>query len=73
MFKATELYLIQDTSPEHKNTWVFLNKRLKEVVQLHEILINSDIAGKGAKDTILSTFITVSPSISKYSYYLLCF
>lgn len=60
VYKATELYLIQDSSPDNEKTWTFLNRRLTEMVQLHDVLCSSEIASKGAKDAILATFITVS-------------
>ncbi|KAL1517725.1 hypothetical protein ABEB36_001456 [Hypothenemus hampei] len=59
VYKATELYLIQDKSPEQKASWEFLKKRVEEAVQLHEILVKSDIASQGAKDVAKSAFSTV--------------
>lgn len=54
------MYLIQDNSPEHKETWTFLNRRLTEAIQLHDILLKSDLANQGAKDTVAAAFVTVS-------------
>lgn len=58
VFKASELYLLQDTSAEHKETWKFLNRRLTEAVQLQDILNKSEFMGQGAKDTISAAFTT---------------
>lgn len=63
VYKASELYLIQDNSPEHKETWTFLNRRLTEAIQLHDMLLKSDLASQGAKDTVAAAFITVSGAI----------
>lgn len=60
VYKATELYLIQDKSQEQKDTWEFLRRRMEEAVQLHDILTKSDITAQGAKDVAKSTFVTVS-------------
>lgn len=68
MYKASELYLIQDNSPEHKETWTFLNRRLTEAIQLHDMLLKSDLASQGAKDTVAAAFITVSAAVL----FLLC-
>lgn len=65
VYKASELYLIQDNSLEHKETWNFLNRRLSEAIQLHDILLKSDLAGQGAKDTVAAAFITVSAVLAK--------
>ncbi|RZC38976.1 COQ9 and/or Kinetochor Ybp2 domain containing protein [Asbolus verrucosus] len=59
VYKATELYLIQDKSPEYEATWKFLNRRLAEAVQIHEILCKSDIGVSGPKDAVTSAFVTV--------------
>lgn len=59
MYKATELYMIQDKSKEFNDTWTFLNRRLKEAVQLHDLLSKSEATSQTAKDTVQSVFITV--------------
>lgn len=63
VYKASELYLIQDNSQEHKETWKFLNRRLNEAIQLHDMLLTSDLASQGAKDTVAAAFITVSDAV----------
>jgi ubiquinone biosynthesis protein COQ9 len=60
VYKATELYLIQDSSPEHEATWKFLNKRLAEAVQIHEILCKTDLGSIGPQDAVTSAFVTVT-------------
>lgn len=60
VYKATELYLIQDKSLEQQNTWNFLKRRMEEAVQLHEIISKSEITSQGAKDVAKSAFVTVS-------------
>ncbi|XP_066148374.1 ubiquinone biosynthesis protein COQ9, mitochondrial-like isoform X3 [Euwallacea fornicatus] len=58
VYKATELYLIQDKSEGNQQTWNFLRRRMEEAVQLHGIISKSDIAGQGVKDLAKSTFVT---------------
>lgn len=60
VYKATELYLIQDSSENHEKTWKFLNNRLTELMQVNDLLNKSDITGFGSKDGVTSAFITVS-------------
>ncbi|XP_065162577.1 ubiquinone biosynthesis protein COQ9, mitochondrial [Atheta coriaria] len=59
VYKASELYLMQDKSPEYRDTWKFLNRRLTEAVQLND-LINSkrDGPNMAGKDTISAAFTT---------------
>ncbi|XP_030750110.1 ubiquinone biosynthesis protein COQ9, mitochondrial-like isoform X3 [Sitophilus oryzae] len=59
VYKATELYLIQDKSENHADTMEFLKRRMEEAVQLHDIISKSDIAGQGAKDVAKSAFVTI--------------
>nr|CAI5864879.1 unnamed protein product [Callosobruchus analis] len=59
VYKASELYMIQDKSNEFQDTWNFLNRRLVEAVQLHDIISKSEGTSQAAKDTIQSVFITV--------------
>jgi len=58
VYKASELYLLQDSSPEHVETWKFLNRRLLEAVQLQDLLQKPESVGQGAKETISAAFIT---------------
>ncbi|XP_066256464.1 ubiquinone biosynthesis protein COQ9, mitochondrial-like isoform X2 [Euwallacea similis] len=58
VYKATELYLIQDKSEGNQQTWDFLRRRMEEAVQLYGIIRKSDIAGQGVKDVAKSVFVT---------------
>lgn len=63
VYKATELYLIQDSSVENVETWKFLNRRLSEAIQVHDLLLQSEMAGKVAKDTVSAAFTTVNDDL----------
>lgn len=58
IYKMTELYMIQDSSPDHKNTWTFLTNRINEATQLHQYLLQSESATQMARDVASTTFIT---------------
>lgn len=66
VYKASELYLIQDKSQDHVQTWKFLNRRLIEAVQLYDLISKSDVATQGAKDAAASAFVTVNKSFFVY-------
>lgn len=66
VYKATELYLLQDNSEDHKQTWEFLARRLEELFQIHSLLHQSENIGNVAGDTITSAFTTVSSSSSNF-------
>lgn len=51
--------MIQDKSNEFHDTWTFLNRRLVEAVQLHDLLSKSEVTSQTAKDTVQSVFVTV--------------
>lgn len=51
--------MIQDKSNEFRDTWTFLNRRLIEAVQLHDLLSKSEVTSQSAKDTVQSVFVTV--------------
>lgn len=42
IYKMVELYMIQDKSPDHRDTWEFLHRRMDEGIQIQEFLITSD-------------------------------
>ncbi|XP_078042069.1 ubiquinone biosynthesis protein COQ9, mitochondrial-like isoform X2 [Augochlora pura] len=45
IYKTTELYMLQDNSEDHKQTWSFLERRIKDATQIHSILTTtSDLA-----------------------------
>lgn len=64
VYKATELYMLQDTSEDHKNTWLFLNRQIKEVLQTYAIFCNNislpDEVLNRAADSATAIFITVN-------------
>lgn len=55
----TELYMVQDTSPDFTKTWQFLEHRIADGVWLHSILDNSEGAGKNVQQAFAATFETV--------------
>ncbi|XP_043477749.1 ubiquinone biosynthesis protein COQ9, mitochondrial [Leptopilina heterotoma] len=38
IYKTTELYLLQDNSEDHKETWKFLERRIEDAIQLRRVL-----------------------------------
>lgn len=64
IYKATELYMLQDVSEDHKETWLFLDRRIKDASQIHMIFCNStnmpssDQTVNHATETAMSVFIT---------------
>ncbi|EFN81361.1 Ubiquinone biosynthesis protein COQ9, mitochondrial [Harpegnathos saltator] len=41
IYKTTELYMLQDISEDHKETWLFLDRRIKDALQIYAIVSNS--------------------------------
>ncbi|KAK9696538.1 COQ9 [Popillia japonica] len=58
IYKATELYMVQDKSVDYLESWKFLNNRLTEAIQLQNVLLPTHTDNKFSTDTLLSTFIT---------------
>lgn len=58
VYKATEMYLIQDNIENYENTWKFLNNRINELTQLHDLMNKSNLLQAESTDTIKSAFIT---------------
>lgn len=56
----TELYMLQDSSMGHQETWQFLERRLEEGYQLQAVLAMSDEKTKHLKTSLNSAFLTVS-------------
>lgn len=60
IYKMTELYMIQDKSPDHNKTWEFLARRIEEAGHLHDFL---DKTGDGVpaniQEVLTNTFTTV--------------
>lgn len=66
IYKATELYMLQDNSEDHKETWLFLDRRIKDTLHIHTIFCSStnmpspDQAVNHATETAMAVFITVN-------------
>lgn len=58
--KMTELYMMQDNSPQHTNTWEFLKNRMDEAVQLQFMLQQTEDVKHKFQRSFNSAFITVS-------------
>lgn len=62
IYKATELYMLQDSSEDHKETWLFLERRIKETLQIQMMLSSStksDETLNRVVETTSAVFITV--------------
>lgn len=42
IYKMVEIYLLQDKSPDHQQTWEFLERRMNDGIQVQEFLSASD-------------------------------
>lgn len=60
LYKATELYLVQDKSADHQQTWDFLSRRIVELFQMHDLLKGTENLGSKSAETFSSAFSTVS-------------
>uniref|UniRef100_A0A1A9WI49 Ubiquinone biosynthesis protein n=1 Tax=Glossina brevipalpis TaxID=37001 RepID=A0A1A9WI49_9MUSC len=58
VMKMTELYMLRDKSPQHINTWEFLENRLNEFSQLQTILSQTEDVTKTFQNSLNSAFIT---------------
>lgn len=58
IYKMVELYLLQDKSPNHQQTWEFLERRMDEGIQIQEFLSNSDQKTKTVANALGSAFQT---------------
>ncbi|KAH8233064.1 hypothetical protein KR026_003766 [Drosophila bipectinata] len=58
IMKMTELYLLQDTSPGHANTWEFLKNRMDEAVQLQMMLSQTEGMTHTFQRSFNSAFVT---------------
>ncbi|KAH8316518.1 hypothetical protein KR067_009348 [Drosophila pandora] len=59
ILKMTELYMLQDTSPGHANTWEFLKNRMDEAVQLQMMLSQTEGMTHTFQRSFNSAFVTV--------------
>ncbi|XP_029160729.1 ubiquinone biosynthesis protein COQ9, mitochondrial [Nylanderia fulva] len=61
IYKATELYMLQDISEDHKETWLFLERRIKDALQVYATLSSTakpDEALSCATETATAVFVT---------------
>lgn len=63
IYKITELYMLQDTSEDHKETWLFLDRRIKDALQVYAVLSSSakpspDEALSRVTETATAVFVT---------------
>lgn len=58
IYKMVELYLLQDKSPGHQQTWEFLERRMEEGIQIQEFLSSSDQKTKTVAKALGSAFQT---------------
>ncbi|XP_017838669.1 ubiquinone biosynthesis protein COQ9, mitochondrial [Drosophila busckii] len=58
IMKMTELYMLQDTSPGHAQTWEFLKNRMDEAVQLQMALAQTEGMTHTFQRSFNSAFIT---------------
>ncbi|XP_071634573.1 ubiquinone biosynthesis protein COQ9, mitochondrial-like isoform X2 [Temnothorax longispinosus] len=61
IYKSTELYMLQDRSEDHKETWLFLERRIQDTLQVQMMLSSSnkpDEALNRVTETATAVFIT---------------
>ncbi|KAM7345071.1 ubiquinone biosynthesis protein COQ9, mitochondrial [Cochliomyia hominivorax] len=58
ILKMTELYMMQDNSPNHSKTWEFLHDRMDEAVQLQMVLQQTEDVKHNFQRSFNSAFIT---------------
>jgi ubiquinone biosynthesis protein COQ9 len=44
IYKASELYMLQDSSPNYESTWKFLERRIADASLVHDVLIQGEEA-----------------------------
>lgn len=59
IYKATELYMLQDTSEDHKDTWLFLERRIKDTLQVQTMLFSSTKSSPDALNRVAETATAV--------------
>lgn len=60
IYKMTELYMLQDKSKDHEDTWEFLHRRIEDGVHLQEVLNTSEESTRNVAHAVGSAFETVS-------------
>lgn len=61
IYKTTELYMLQDHSEDHKLTWQFLERRIKDAIQIRAILSDISLPDQGlsrAAEAASAAFVT---------------
>uniref|UniRef100_A0A2M4CRT2 Ubiquinone biosynthesis protein n=1 Tax=Anopheles darlingi TaxID=43151 RepID=A0A2M4CRT2_ANODA len=58
IYKTTELYMLQDSSPGFERTWKFLERRMEEASMVHEFLVKSEGATHQLQNAVGSAFTT---------------
>ncbi|CRK88347.1 CLUMA_CG002125, isoform A [Clunio marinus] len=58
IYKATELYMLQDSSPQYESTWKFLQRRIADASLVHDVLIQSEGATQHLTQAVTSAFTT---------------
>lgn len=58
IYKATELYMLQDSSVDNENTWKFLERRIADASLVHDVLIQSENATNQLSQAVTSAFTT---------------
>lgn len=58
------MYMLQDKSPDHEETWKFLKKQLDDAAAVYSCIQQSEQASQLTKELSLATFTTVCKSFS---------
>lgn len=58
IYKATELYMLQDSSTDFEKTWKFLERRIEEASLVHDFLVKSEDATSHIQNAVGSAFST---------------
>ncbi|XP_065212121.1 ubiquinone biosynthesis protein COQ9, mitochondrial-like isoform X2 [Planococcus citri] len=58
IYKVTELYMLQDKSPDYENTWKFLKTQLDDATALYSCIQQSEQASQLTKEISQATFTT---------------
>lgn len=58
IYKAAELYILQDNSTDYEKTWKFLERRIEEASVVHDFLVKSEDATAHIQNAVGSAFST---------------
>lgn len=58
IFKATELFMLQDTSEDHQKTWQFLEHRITDATKVQDLISQSGGMTQHLQDAGKSIFDT---------------